>query len=159
MAYDLEKWERVRVYFESGQYSLAQISEKTGVSKSKISEKAKKEQWERGRNADYIEAKKTIAITKGTEKGTAVTILDEIADEKTKHLIFFQNRALANQKKADELLEQADDLSAVEAHSRITARNKETILGKTPETVINNNLQQTQVQAVTRVIVDPKDKQ
>lgn len=145
MAYDITKWERAKAYFESGQCTLAQISEKVGISKSKISEKAKREKWERGRNADYIEAKKIIAVKRGTEKGTAVAILDEIADDITKHLIFFQNRALANQKKADELLEIATEISEVEAHSRITARNKETVLGKEPTTQINNiNAQQNQ---------------
>ncbi|WP_169753506.1 hypothetical protein [Campylobacter mucosalis] len=42
MAYDITKWERAKAYFESGQCTLAQISEKVGISKSKISEKAKK---------------------------------------------------------------------------------------------------------------------
>lgn len=81
MAYSTEQWERTKAYFESGQYSLSEIQEKTGISKSKISEKSKKEQWERGRNADYIEAKKTLAIKKGTEKGTTLIVLDDIADE------------------------------------------------------------------------------
>lgn len=154
MAYSVEKWERTRAYFESGQYTLSQISEKVGISKSKISERAKKEQWERGKNADYIEAKKTIAATKGNEKGMTVAILDEIADEKTKHLIYFQNAALRNQKKADEMLEMSDKIADVEAHSRITARNKETIFGKEPQTIINNtNAQQTEVTEIRRTIV------
>lgn len=154
MAYSVEKWERTRAYFESGQYTLSQISEKVGISKSKISERAKKEQWERGKNADYIEAKKTIAATKGNEKRMTVAILDEIADEKTKHLLYFQNAALRNQKKADEMLEMSDKIADVEAHSRITARNKETIFGKEPQTIINNtNAQQTEVTEIRRTIV------
>ena len=154
MAYSVEKWERTRAYFESGQYTLSQISEKVGISKSKISERAKKEQWERGKNADYIEAKKTIAATKGNEKGMTVAILDEIADEKTKHLIYFQNAALRNQKIADEMLEMSDKIADVEAHSRITARNKETIFGKEPQTIINNtNAQQNEVTEIRRTIV------
>lgn len=154
MAYSVEKWERTRAYFESGQYTLSQISEKVGISKSKISERAKKEQWERGKNADYIEAKKTIAATKGNEKGMTVAILDEIADEKTRHLLYFQNAALRNQKIADEMLEMSDRIADVEAHSRITARNKETIFGKEPQTIINNtNAQQTEVSEIRRTIV------
>jgi gatB/yqey family protein len=154
MAYSVEKWERTRAYFESGQYTLSQISEKVGISKSKISERAKKEQWERGKNADYIEAKKTIAATKGNEKRMTVAILDEIADEKTKHLLYFQNAALRNQKIADEMLEMSDKIADVEAHSRITARNKETIFGKEPQTIINNtNAQQNEVTEIRRTIV------
>lgn len=85
MAYSQEQWDRAKAYYESGQYSLSGIQEKTGISRSKISEKAKREQWEQGRNADYIEAKKTLAIKKGTEKGTVIQVLDDIADEQIRH--------------------------------------------------------------------------
>lgn len=85
MAYSPEQWERTKAYFESGQYSLSQISDKTGISKSKISEKAKRELWERGRNSDYIEAKLIIAEKKGNEKRNTLEVLDNIADEKIRH--------------------------------------------------------------------------
>ena len=49
MAYGIEKWERARAYFESGQYTLAQINQKTGISISKISEKAKRENGKKGK--------------------------------------------------------------------------------------------------------------
>ena len=147
MAYGIEKWERARAYFESGQYTLAQINQKTGISISKISEKAKREKWEKGKNADYIAAKTTIAEKKGKERENVISILDEIADEKTKHLLYFQNSAIKNQQKANELLESTDSLADLDAHSRITARNKETVLGKEPVTQITN-AQQTQIQQI-----------
>ena len=147
MAYGIEKWERARAYFESGQYTLAQINQKTGISISKISEKAKREKWEKGRNADYIAAKTTIAEKKGKERENIISVLDEIADEKTKHLLYFQNSAIKNQQKANELLESTDSLADLDAHSRITARNKETVLGKEPATQITN-AQQTQIQQI-----------
>lgn len=147
MAYGIEKWERARAYFESGQYTLAQINQKTGISISKISEKAKREKWEKGKNADYIAAKTTIAEKKGKERENIISVLDEIADEKTKHLLYFQNSAIKNQQKANELLESTDSLADLDAHSRITARNKETVLGKEPATQITN-AQQTQIQQI-----------
>lgn len=147
MAYGIEKWERARAYFESGQYTLAQINQKTGISISKISEKAKREKWEKGKNADYIAAKTTIAEKKGKERENIISVLDEIADEKTKHLLYFQNSAIKNQQKANELLEGTDSLADLDAHSRITARNKETVLGKEPTTQITN-AQQTQIQQI-----------
>ncbi len=147
MAYGIEKWERARAYFESGQYTLAQINQKTGISISKISEKAKREKWEKGKNADYIAAKTTIAEKKGKERENVISVLDEIADEKTKHLLYFQNSAIKNQQKANELLESTDSLADLDAHSRITARNKETVLGKEPATQITN-AQQTQIQQI-----------
>lgn len=147
MAYGIEKWERARAYFESGQYTLAQINQKTGISISKISEKAKREKWEKGKNADYIAAKTTIAEKKGKERENIISVLDEIADEKTKHLLYFQNSAIKNQQKANELLESTDSLADLDAHSRITARNKETVLGKEPAAQITN-AQQTQIQQI-----------
>ena len=147
MAYGIEKWERARAYFESGQYTLAQINQKTGISISKISEKAKREKWEKGKNADYIAAKTTIAEKKGKERENVISVLDEIADEKTKHLLYFQNSAIKNQQKANELLESTDSLADLDAHSRITARNKETVLGKEPAAQITN-AQQTQIQQI-----------
>ena len=147
MAYGIEKWERARAYFESGQYTLAQINQKTGISISKISEKAKREKWEKGRNADYIAAKTTIAEKKGKERENIISVLDEIADEKTKHLLYFQNSAIKNQQKANELLESTDSLADLDAHSRITARNKETVLGKEPAAQITN-AQQMQIQQI-----------
>ncbi|MBF0984000.1 MAG: hypothetical protein HXK63_02475, partial [Campylobacter sp.] len=68
-----------------------------------------------------------------------INSVNEVISEATKHLIFFQNAALTNQKRANEMLKTAKTISDIEAHSRITARNKETILGKEPQTIINNN--------------------
>ncbi|AQW81378.1 glutamyl-tRNA amidotransferase [Campylobacter pinnipediorum] len=87
-----------------------------------------------------------------------VKAFHEVVEERTKHLIYFQNIALANQRKANELLEMADTIQDVEAHSRITARNKETVLGKEANTIINNtNAQQNQTK-LTIVRKDLKDE-
>lgn len=85
MAYSIEQWERAKAYFEAGIHSLSEIQEAIGISKSKISEKAKKEQWQKGRNADYIEARVILAEKKGTEKGTILQVLDDIADNVIRH--------------------------------------------------------------------------
>ena len=83
-----------------------------------------------------------------------VNSIERIVDERTRHLLYFQNAALRNQKIADEMLEMSDKIADVEAHSRITARNKETIFGKEPQTIINNtNAQQTEVTEIRRTIV------
>jgi hypothetical protein len=73
-----------------------------------------------------------------------VNAIVNAVDERTKHLIFFNNSALKNQQLANNRLKQKEhdvELSELEAHSRITARNKETVLGKSPDTAIqvNNN--------------------
>lgn len=85
MAYSAEQWERARALFESGQYSLSQIQEKTGIDKSQISRKSKIQQWQQGRNADYIEARVVLAEKKSTENTTTLQVLDDIADEQIRH--------------------------------------------------------------------------
>lgn len=70
-------------------------------------------------------------------------------EDRTKHLIYFQNSALKNQEKANKALEYTDKMQEIEAHSRITKNNKETILGKDPDTIINNtNAQQNNVKTL-----------
>ena len=83
-------------------------------------------------------------------------------DDKIKHLILFQNSSLKNQEMANESLnslertinsienEQERDaismksISILKEHANITKTNKETVLGKDPDTIINNsNAQQT----------------
>jgi len=155
MAYSAEQWDRTKALFESGQYSLSEIQEKTGISKSKISEKSKKEQWERGRNADYIEARKTLAVKKGTEKGTTIQVLDDIADEQIRRerLVFgIQEKALA---KADTMLDQID--TPADLKTIIDAVDRASITLKVserhaPKVEVNNtNAQQnnTEIKRVT----------
>ena len=63
---------------------------------------------------------------------------DKEVNTRTQYLLLFQNSALKNQAKANELLELTEDMKDIESHSRLTKTNKETVLGKDPETVINN---------------------
>ena len=64
---------------------------------------------------------------------------DKEVNTRTQYLLLFQNSALKNQAKANELLELTEDMKDIESHSRLTKTNKETVLGKDPETVINNS--------------------
>jgi len=138
MAYSKDQWIKAKTLYEAG-LSLSQIKDRTGIARNTVSQRAKKEQWSSGSNADYIEAKEVIAIKKGTKTEQEIAILDDIADERTKHLIYFQNSALKNQKYANAAIEtDNDDLNKLEMHSRITQRNKETVLGKDKTAEINN---------------------
>ncbi len=70
-----------------------------------------------------------------------VNAIVNAVDERTRHLLFFANSALRNQQLANKKLNENLPIADLEAHSRITARNKETVLGKQPDTAIqvNNN--------------------
>ena len=141
MAYNESQWEKAKAYYEAGM-SLSQIKDKTNIARNTISQRAKREQWEHSKNSDYIEAKIKVETQKGTileQSGTvALNIADDIALDKAKSITLFQNSALKNQKKANELLELTDDMKDIESHARITKTNKETVLGKEIDTIINN---------------------
>lgn len=141
MAYTENQWEKAKGYYEAGM-SLSQIKDKTNIARNTISQRAKKEQWEHGKNVDYIEAKIKVETKKGTileqSGAVALNIADDIAIDKAKSLLLFQNSALKNQQKANEILEYTEDIKDLEAHARLTKTNKETVLGKDPDMIINN---------------------
>lgn len=145
MAYSDTQWEKAKAYYEAG-LSLSKIKDKTGIARNTVSQRAKREQWEQGVDTDYIEAKEIIASKKGTKTEQHIAILDEIADDKIKLNKFFSNSAVTNQiltNKAIETLDtkkdgvSEDDLDSLERHSRITQRNKETVLGKDKTVEVN----------------------
>ena len=80
---------------------------------------------------------------------------DKEVNARTQYLLLFQNSALKNQAKANELLELTEDMKDIESHSRLTKTNKETVLGKDPETVINNaNVQSNDTAMQINIIRD-----
>ena len=158
MAYTESQWEKAKAYYEAGM-TLSQIKDKTGIARNTISQRAKREQWEHSKNSEYIEAKIKVESQKGTileqSGAVALNIADDIAFNKAKALSLFQDSALRNQKKANDILVLADDMKDVESHARITKTNKETVLGKDPETVINNaNVQENNMPMQINIIRD-----
>ena len=72
----------------------------------------------------------------------------QVVSDNARALAFFKQTAVKNQIMANRLLKEARDLSDIELHSRITARNKETILGK------NYDLgEQGATNALTQIII------
>ena len=99
-------------------------------------------------------------IAKGTEYLTELSDLNEYEREavtqavsdNARAIIFFKQTAIKNQIMANRLLNEASDLSDIELHGRITARNKETMLGK------NYELQeQGSTSAVTQIVIRRDD--
>ena len=150
-----DQWAKAKEYFEIG-LSLSDIENRTGITKGAISKKSTAEKWQRNDAKKRLLSQVVeVATTKETilETPVSIEVHNELVNEKTRHLLYFQNAALRNQKKADEMLEMSDRIADVEAHSRITARNKETVLGRMPETIIQNtNAQQTKIQITRREI-------
>lgn len=143
--------EKILADFHTGAYTARQLGDKYKVSHVTI---VKITKGLVPKNKEKVTALIAIKSELAEQNYQEVTSVNEVVDEATKHLIFFKNAALRNQKKADEMLEMSDTISDIEAHSRITARNKETVLGKEPQTIINNtNAQQTEVTEIRRTIV------
>ena len=63
---------------------------------------------------------------------------DKEVNKRTQQLLLFQSSALKNQQKANEILDLTDDIKDLESHARLTKLNKETVLGKDPDMIINN---------------------
>ena len=79
----------------------------------------------------------------------SVNAIEHVVNERTKHLIFFTNSALKNQTLANKKLHDGTSINDLEAHSRITSRNKDTVLGKEPDININNtNAQQNNIPTI-----------
>lgn len=153
MAISKEIWNKARTLFESNQFSLSQISERTGIDKSSISKKAKIQQWSSVENLDYIEAKQTIASKKSTLPMEKINILDEVAEEsiRNKKLISDNSTKLADKinKMADEVDNAQDIRHLVEANDKlsITMKVSDRHAPKSDVNLVNAN--QTNIEEIT----------
>lgn len=157
MAYSSDQWEKAKAYYEAGK-SLAEIKERTGIDRSSISKKAKIQQWKHGANLDIIEAEVKAVEKKSTLNSTQRKVIDEVVNEKLKHIELFQKSALNNQALANQSLKAIHEtlnsekepskraakamlvLPALETHGKITERNKNVVVGKEPDVKVDNNV-------------------
>ena len=142
--------EKILADFHTGAYTVRQLADKYDVSHVTI---VKMTKGLAPKNKEKVTTLVAVKTELAEQSYQEVTSVNEVVNEKTKHLIYFQNAALRNQKKADEMLEMSDRIADVEAHSRITARNKETVLGREADMVINN----ANVQSEQKIIIERKE--
>ena len=160
MAYSQKEWEITRSYFERG-LSLSEIvaSEDVAVkSKSQISKKATSEGWEKnGEKKQLLDreilAKQevaTITEKKETLKETDRFIHDQLVDERTKHITFFNNAALKNVSEAVNKITGETSQMEHRMLADTILKGRETVLGKAPETAvqINNTAVVTRIERV-----------
>lgn len=147
-----EQWENLIADFHTGAFSKNELAEKYDLSHTAVNKKLKGiEPKHRDKVSTLISIKSELAH----ESFKEVSAVETIVTEKTKHLLLFQNSALKNQKKANELLELTDDMKDIESHARITKTNKETVLGKEIDTIINNtNATQVNNEKVYKVVYE-----
>ena len=154
-----EQWACVRADYEVRGMSFSELAEKYKVGKATISDKKKKDadngdDWEKSKTEHLIQKKvSVIKALQETEQETERLKPNEIEAVNNEVMLrlarekIFTDSALRNQELSNLTIEQSynqGDLSIGElkAHSDITAKNKETVLGKQPDTAIqvNNNV-------------------
>jgi hypothetical protein len=91
------------------------------------------------KHADKVTAQIAINTALAQESYEEVTAVTKAVDEATRQLLFFNNSLLKNQALANKKLNDNLSINELEVHSRLTARNKEGVLGKQADTVINNS--------------------
>jgi predicted DNA-binding protein YlxM (UPF0122 family) len=90
MAISQDKWDKAKEYFEAG-LSLTEIVDRTEISKSQISKKATKENWQKGNEKKQLISQAVeVAIKKETLKETALEVHNELVNDelRRKNLIF-----------------------------------------------------------------------
>ena len=130
-----EKWEELESKYHTGQYTKLELSKLFNVSRAAINKRIGDVE---PKFKDMVTSISAYKSELSKESYTQVTAVETEIEKRTKHILLFETSALKNQQKANKLLEEADKLNDVEAHSRITQRNKETVLGKDKTTEINN---------------------
>jgi len=153
----LDKVQQIIAEWKAGK-SQNKLAKDFGVSPATINKHCKDVPQE---NVELVNTQTLINTELAGKTECEVNAIHKVVDERTKHLIYFQNSALRNQELANNVLEDGskkkgeDSLSIVtiEAHARTTARNKETVLGKQPDTAIQINNNQAP-QKIERIIVD-----
>lgn len=105
MAISQELWNKAKEYFEAG-LSLTEIVDRTEISKSQISKRATKENWQKGNEKKQLISQAVeVAIKKETLKETALDVHNELVNEQLRrqNLVFGATEKII--KKATELLD------------------------------------------------------
>ncbi len=145
---DEKVWRAVRADFEAHQQSLSELARRYNINKSSISRRARKEGWNAEHAQRIIEKSvnviKDLSEVRAQAQGLDATLKAAVAEEVDQRLHIdgiFVNSLTMNQKLANQLLQAKVeagelDMNELDAHSKITARNREAVSGK-PQTQVN----------------------
>lgn len=142
--------EQILAEWHTGQFSVRDLARKYKTSHTTVGKIVKGLEPKHKEKVDALVAVKTALAEESCQEVDAV---NRVVEEQTRHLMMFQNAALKNQKMADELLNQASSFGELDQHSRITQRNKETVLGKEATTQITNINAQQEINQIEVVFV------
>ena len=138
--------------FHTGYFTVRELAEKYNTSHTTINKLTKGVE---PKHKDKVDKLISIKSDLATESLQEVYSVDNVVKDRTKHLVFFQNAAIRGQQKANDLLEEVAEMKDLLAYANLTKTNKETVLGKDPETVINNaNVQSNDTAMQINIIRD-----
>lgn len=127
---------KMQADFRTGAYSIRKLADKYDVSIGFVA----KHTSDLGKDLEsVVNAGVAYKQALASENEHLVNAVNTVVDERTKHTMFFNNSALRNQQLANKKLSENMAIQELEAHSRLTAKNKETVLGKQPDTAIQVN--------------------
>lgn len=146
-----EQWGEIRARYEVDGSSLGELEREYNVTKQAISKKVKKEGWGKGQSSHLVAGKVQAVrdLQKVVDESSQLSSHhQELIADRSKFILemegIFDNAIKYNQVKANKILkERAENqeatLSDFNQHSQITARNKEQVMGKSPDTAIQIN--------------------
>lgn len=134
-----EKTKKILADFHTGVYSLRELAKMHDVSHTTIGKITK------GLSPQNKENVATLVRIKSDLAGQScqnVASVERVVDDMVKKQQYFEDSVMKNQKMANDFLNGVSSLSEIETHARITAKNKETVFGRMPDVMINNQNQQ-----------------
>lgn len=132
-----KQWERVHEYRIAG-LSLSEISKKTGISKSRLSAALKETQTE-PQTEQLINEAVRVRVAKSTLSKMALSVHEEIVDEKTHYIKYFSHAAITNVREA--MAYCCESQMDFKLRAETINKGREAVLGKSPDTAIQINNQ------------------
>lgn len=148
MAYSEEEWMRVKAYYEAG-FTVASIVERPDIKiKSPVSiyKRSKKDGWIKGSTKELIEKEcylkpelKKVQDLKYQKSRQEVEIINDLVAERLTAIQFLDNAALENTRQA--MTADCNSQFEFKARADTISKSKETIVGKSPDNLVqvNNN--------------------
>lgn len=137
------QWQTIREDYEVRCKSTIALAKEYGVADTTIQRRLKKDNWSREKTQYAIDAqvKATKAFTELTQENAGVAqVASAEVTERLELEGYFTNSIKLNQSMANKKLKAAGanaELADLDIHSRLTNRNKDGLLGKTPQTQVN----------------------
>lgn len=149
------EWAKAREYFEAG-LSLAMIMERTGISRSSLCKKSNKDGWSKETNKpQLIQTAIDLKLTKATMSDFAVSVHDELVEERTRHIQFITN---ATYKNISLMMEKVSEGCTLMDHKIVQSTIKdgrESLLGREAPAPATTAIQINNNQSIERIELIP----